>query len=65
MIQTLNSNKLKVDFITLNIATRGKINHKYEQTKKMIVTSGFLSLEMSGGTLKSNRSFKQKFGAFL
>ena len=34
MIKRLNSNKLKVGLVTVNTATRGKLNHKYGQTKK-------------------------------
>lgn len=49
MIKRLNSNKLKVGLVTVNTATRGKLNHKYGQTKKKIITSCFLSLEKPGG----------------
>ena len=53
MIKRLNSNKLKVGLVTVNIATRGKLNHKYGQTKKkMIITSCFLSLEKPGGMFR-------------
>lgn len=34
MIKGLNSNKLKVGLVIVNIAIRVKLNHKCEQTKK-------------------------------
>lgn len=62
MVQKLHSNKLKVDFVTIDTATRGKGHLKEEQTEESDHNSLLSSLEASHEVRHKNKqSFQQAF----